>query len=179
MPYAIGLALFLLQPVASLLVAVLVARGRVPWWADTPDDPYSTGERVDIGDGAGPVAAPYRGYYEQGVRRVHQLLGPRVADVYWLAWRNVLFGLRYRFKPAWLKQLRSYDGLTFSVERRLGADVLRLRELSEYRWTLGPLVLIWGSALTQIRKHDPKQPVRRVNMDGRPIFTVRTARTAP
>lgn len=80
---------FMLRPLATPVVFVYaMLQLRYPWWMITPDDLPSHG--------------PHFGYYEATVRKVYERFGKRIGDFYWLGWRNVLYGLRYRLKPAFL-----------------------------------------------------------------------------
>lgn len=162
-----------LAPVPGLctLVAVMVAagRGRIPALLDTPDDAFA--------QGTVPADQPkHYGAYEATVRKVYAKAGRFWGDVYWLGWRNVLFGLQYRWKPDWLKGLYTYKYLLWSVRRGRWLDRIVLepdnpRELREWRLHAGGLfTMVLGYQLTQILNTQADVHVRPINMDGRPAF---------
>lgn len=154
-----GLALTVLGLFAPLYVPFfLLASRRLPWWLITPDDPKS----------------PY-GQYEPTVAAVYLLFGKFIGDYYWLAWRNALYGLAYYLKPDWLKWLeKPYDQLT--MRRRTGKNWERI-EVDGADWELivhcGPLAVIMGRRLSPIWNNVSGVLPRAINMDGRPIFSIR------
>lgn len=153
-----GLMLTLLGLLAPVVVPFFLWAKRVPWWLTTPDDPVS----------------PY-GLYEPAVFRVYERYGKFAGDYYWLAFRNSLYGLAYYLKPDWLKRLEvpysdlamcRIDGKWFELITVDGADW----ELTVH---LGQLVLIMGRRLSPIWNNEPGKLPRAINMDGRPIFSIR------
>jgi hypothetical protein len=169
--------LFVSKVACKLLVPIYAIKGRYPWWALTPDDPTS----------------PF-GQYEPTVREVYEAFGRYVGDVYWLAWRNSGFGYAYSQKPAWLKDPSiRYRDLQIYRDEELNTIILRSPDgtiLRERTIRLGPLYLIYGHRLKPIWDaycEEIKQeqqglpllgrPLKHPNMDGRPIISIRTART--
>lgn len=153
----LGLLIDLLGIPARVLVLLLAIGGRYPAWLVTPDDPES----------------PF-GKYEETVREVYARFGRYLGDVYWLAWRNVLYGLAYRFKPARFKGVTDYSALGRRIEQRGRLTVYCVEGLQLWQYQLGGFELLagWmvrGAAL------DPFTPRAPVNMEFRPVFSVRKA----
>jgi len=157
----LGLLLILLRPFALLAVMVCAIRGKYPWWLITPDDLPRPG-------------APHFGHYEPTTRSVYARFGRYWGDVYWLGWRNALFGLAYWFKPAALYPDRERitrvrvlcwglwcPGLVCTVN---GYSMLRLE--------IGRIVLLAGYKVDRM-VFDPRTPRDPVNMEGRPILSLR------
>lgn len=159
------------------LVMVFAIRGKYPWWMVTPDDPTS----------------PF-GQYEPTVREVYEAFGRYWGDVYWLGWRNRNYGISYKYKPDWLKDPSiRYRDLTMYRDEELNTIILRQPDgtlLREKTIKVGPLYIIYGHRLRPI--WDARQdeldrekqglplvgwPLKRINMDCRPILTIRTKRT--
>lgn len=167
-----GLALFLAWPLALGAVAACAPwchrSGRYPRWLTTPDDDY---DRLRLQPTLRP---PHFGAYEASVRTVYARAGRLLGDIYWLGLRNQLFGLRYALKPARYKGLTSYAHLPRALWKhgwglRFVADGLTL-----YKLELGPLVLLAGWAVRGVVL-DPNSPRAAVNMEFRPMFSVRKA----
>lgn len=176
----------IVEPLADLLAfplaLVLAVRGRYPWWMVTPDDPVSP-----FGCGTTPGAAR-----EPSMVRVYEKMGRYVGDVLWLGWRNRLYGLSYAMKPDWLKE-PSIRYMDLQCVREGNAVVLRQPDgplLREVTLRLGPFYIIAGHRLSPIidgkledearvrRGQLPvPRPLRHPNMDGRPVFSIRTKRT--
>lgn len=151
-----------LLPVAMLAVVVSCAfHGHYPWWVITPDDPVS----------------PF-GSYEPTVRKVYATFGRFVGDVYWLAFRNVLFGLSYSFKPTALFPVndryehlkRAWKKTKYGTRFEAAGYVMRRFELSKLwvlvGWKVDSIVL------------DPSTKRALLNMEGRPIFSFRLSSNA-
>ena len=162
---ALALLLHLVGLIARPLVLLYAIRGRYPAWLITPDDPES----------------PF-GQYEPTVRQVYRRFGRYLGDVYWLAWRNVAYGLRYKLKPAEL--LPRTDGLgelNYAHLRRAvvygkRVDYFEAEGYPMWRVRLGPLIVLAGWKVESIVE-DPFTHRAALNMEGRPVFTVRTTRT--
>ena len=153
----IGLLIELLSIPARVLVLVLAIGGRYPAYLVTPDDPES----------------PF-GKYEPTVREVYARFGRYLGDVYWLAWRNVLFGLSYRFKPARFKGLIDYSGLRRTIDPRGAITMYCVEGYRLLQLRVGGLEFLagWmvrGAALDPLTRRQP------VNMEFRPIFSIRKA----
>lgn len=164
-----------LKPINFLLVLILAFRGRYPQWMLTPDDtksPFGVGEKT--------------------VEWVYERFGQYFGDVYWLGWRNSLAGIAYKLKPRWLKdQGIQYETLTLEVERNL---IFLKQPDGTYLWErtrqFGPFYFISGYRLKPIldgafenrerlRLGLPRypRPAKTVNLDGRPIITIRNKNT--
>lgn len=156
---ALGALILVLNPVAMVVVALCAFFRRYPWWLVTPDDPTS----------------PF-GAYEPAMQRVYlwPVVGRWCGDVYWLALRNCLYGLAYRCKPDDMKGVRFYLPQRCShtqVSKRVsrwyahGYEQLTVRLVGRFCLVLGWKVD--GVVL------DPLPARKEVNMDFRPVFTVR------
>lgn len=175
-----------IKPVAKVLVLFYAIRGQYPDWLLTPDDKVSP-----FGSATTPTASN-----EPTVRKVYAKFGRYVGDVYWLAWRNATYGLAYSLKPDWLKapDIR-YEDQTFEVDSAGKKKTFWLLApdgswLWETQRRLGPLIFISGyriepayngamenrQRLAAGQERAPR-PGFHPNMDGRPIFSIRTART--
>jgi hypothetical protein len=153
----LGLLIDLIAIPARVLVLLFAIGGRYPWWLLTPDDPVS----------------PF-GSYESTVRSVYARFGRYVGDVYWLAWRNVLFGLAYRFKPARFKGLTDYRALPRSLVKRGRLTIYSAAGLGLWQYRVGGFELLAGW-MTRGAVLDPDTPRRPINMEFRPVFSVRRA----
>jgi hypothetical protein len=157
-----GLVLFVLSWFAWLPVAVFAVRGKYPQWLLTPDDPVS----------------PF-GQYEETVRKVYARWGRYVGDLYWLGWRNKLFGLSYKWKPDWLKSGTKYDFIRKHISREQYGP-LTVYSLHWVEWyylvqvDLGLFAMLWGHRIDNIYHSEEGRTVRHPNMDGRPTFTFRS-----
>lgn len=170
-----------------LLVPLYAIRGRYPWWMLTPDDPVSP-----FGSGTTPTASR-----EGSQMAVYRRLGRYAGDVVWLAWRNCGYGLNYTLKPAWLKNEKiryedlhvDYELLSYS-RRRFWLAQPDGTWLWETQREFGPFIMLTGfriepifngareNALRASRGEErAPRPAFHPNLDGRPIFSFRTART--
>jgi hypothetical protein len=156
-----GLLLSVGGLLAPFYVPFFLLARHVPWWMVTPDDPVS----------------PF-GKYEAGVVAVYQRWGKFVGDWYWLGLRNALYGLAYRWKPDFLKGLPfPYAQLRMTYLDRRFYRLIRVdRADFELTLKLGPIVAILGRRLSPIWDNVPGQIPRPINMDARPIFSMRRAR---
>jgi hypothetical protein len=158
-----ALALKLLWLVAWLPVAWMARKGRYAWWAITPDDPFAMGAPV-----------PHFGHYEPRVRAVYARYGRFWGDLYWLGFRNVAYGLAYRWKPQWLKGPQDYSRMPFAVRFWGPVRLTLLYKLWEAEVELGLVKIIVGSKLSPIVNYDPSVARSRpINMDGRPTLSLR------
>jgi hypothetical protein len=162
------LALRILAAELGALVAPLVTLFYRDGWFNTPDDPVSP-----------------RGMGEPFMRRLHAKIGPWWADWWWLGWRNRAYGLAYALKPAHFKTLSSYE--ICRLERRLHGPlrITRVDGFPEFaldcRWfhvLAGYRVTpIYNEVIDNARRRDerwPLIPFRPLNMDARPIFSIRS-----
>ena len=159
----LGLLLLALTPFNLAAVLIAARRGRYPWWMVTPDDPFVRGE------------AAHFGAYEPSVRAVYARLGRYLGDVYWLGLRNSLYGLRYRLKPGRYKSTVYYGEFERSLDtRRRWLTVYRVDGLTEWQVNVGPFELLAGWHVRGVVL-DPATPRQPVNMEFRPIFSLRRA----
>lgn len=166
-----------LDLLALPLVMIFAIRGKYPWWMVTPDDPES----------------PF-GSYEPTVCEIYEAFGRWAGDVYWLGWRNRMYGVSYHFKPDWLKDPSiRYRDLSIYRDEETNTILLRSPDgtlLREKTIQVGPLYVIYGYRLGPIwnayqeeveREAQGLQPfgrpLKHPNMDGRPILTIRSKRT--
>lgn len=168
-----------LKIMLKIAVPLFAIKGNYPPLMLTPDDPVS------------PFGAD-----EPTMVWIYKHWGRWWGDVIWLGWRNSGYGVAYYCKPYWLKDpaIRYLD-LTIVDERidKVGTIWLRnpdnswLWETTRKKWIF---YLITGYRLRPIldAQLEEKQrvkdglepigrPVKKINMDGRRIFTIRTART--
>jgi hypothetical protein len=176
----------IIKPLVKVAVLLFAIRGKYPPMLVTPDDPVSP-----FGSGTTPTAS-----VEPTQMAIYKRFGRYIGDVVWLAWRNGGYGISYYVKPGWLKDPAiKYEELTFDVE--VGARKTRywLRQpdgtwLWETQRWLGPLCLITGYRIQPIFDGAAENKSRLAvglpraprpgfhpNMDGRPIFSIRTRRT--
>jgi hypothetical protein len=163
LPLALQLVLLELVKLAAPLVCIFYRGG----WFNTPDDP----------------ASPH-GQYEPKMRGLLARFGPRVNDWWWLGIRNRAYGLAYAMKPAHFKALSTYDECAClrAVEgrtrvtwvdgyRERAIDLKWFHLLVGYRVT--PIYNEWYANLERAKFGEPPIPFRPVNMDARPILSLR------
>lgn len=154
--------------VAGLLapLVTLVYRGG---WFNTPDDPASP-----------------RGLGEPAMRALHARFGAWLADWWWLGVRNRAYGLAYALKAPEFRGLRYETISPVDVSYRAGR-LRRIRILGRSEWmlSLGLVHVICGYRLRPVLDELLRNwsggwprapwdvPHRPINMDARPIFTVR------
>ena len=166
LPLAVQLVLLELARLAAPLVT-LVYRGG---WFNTPDDP----------------ASPH-GQYEPKMRGIYARWGARVNDWWWLGVRNRAYGLAYAMKPRELKARVTYDGLTFHRWCDGASRFTIVGEVTECAIDCGWFHVLIGRRVTPIYNEiqenrrraeagEPLIPYRPVNMDGRPILSLRIGR---
>lgn len=162
------IALLTLAKLAAPVVTLFYRKGI---WV-TPDDPVS----------------PF-GMYEEKMRRMYAHFPKWVADWWWLGVRNRAYGLAYKFKPQYFKDLTSYDDiqvLQLVEETRFGKRrVIFVGQYKEVTWSFGKgkfgFHVIAGYRLRPIydqwynnRFNAAGIPYRPINMDARPILSIRT-----
>lgn len=151
---------------ASLAAPVVCLFYRKGIWL-TPDDPVSP-----FGCGTTPGAS-----VEPFMQKLYAKAGKFVGDWWWLGWRNSAYGLAYKWKPDVFKT-DSYDHILFS-EVNTGKVRKITAEVGEESYTettyFGPFFhVIWGYRIRPMRNTARDGiPVRPINMDGRPIFSIR------
>jgi hypothetical protein len=170
------LALKILAGTLLSLVAPLVTLVYRRGWFDTPDDTVSP-----------------RGMYEDSIYDLNtwvlEKTGSRaiadwVSDYWWLGFRNRAYGFDYLMKPDFFKQLPSYDNLTIGVRNRRVLGVL-IRSIwvegyEEHTLHFKWFHVIYGYRLRPIydevfknKYMNAQIPFRPLNMDARPIFSIR------
>lgn len=163
--FIIGPILCVLGLFAWIPVSLFAIFGHYPKWLRTPDDPRS----------------PF-GQYEPLVKSIYEKYGRYIGDLYWLGFRNTLYGISYCLKPKAFKEAKSYfeffrtqkSGKFYklsAVEKASGRG--RWFELVLY---VGPFSIIWGNRLHAVMTNNDE--VRHPNMDGRPIFSIRLNKNA-
>jgi hypothetical protein len=153
----IGFVIFLLSLAAPVVTIPFAVLGKYPTWLLTPDDKVS----------------PF-GQYEETVRKVYGRFGRIVGDWYWLGLRNRLLGLSYKFKPSCLLGVSSYNHLVILGDGNKVYLVDGDKTYVEKTISLGPFKIISGYRLTPVLNTIREDnPVRPINMDGRPIFSIR------
>ena len=148
---------------AGLVAPVVTLFYRKGIWL-TPDDPVS----------------PF-GMYEPRMRSLYAHLPAWVVDWYWLGIRNSAFGLAYKWKPESLKGVTNYEFLldrkiwSYQAENKRVISVVLPEGVFKEHTYFGPFFhIIWGYRLRPVRDSAWKyQEVKEINMDGRPIFSIR------
>lgn len=161
------IALLTLAKLAAPVVTLFYRKGI---WV-TPDDPVS----------------PF-GQYEEKMRRLYAHVPKWVADWWWLGVRNRAYGLAYKFKPDFFKSLTTYDDLlpaVTTVDTRFGTKrTIKIDEYKEVTWSVGKgkfgFHVIAGYRLRPVfdqwynnRFNAAGIPYRPINMDARPILSIR------
>jgi hypothetical protein len=151
-----------LVALAAPLVCLVYRKG----WFITPDDPVSP-----------------HGQYERKMQGIYRRFGRFVNDWWWLGVRNRGYGLRYALKPAFFKRLTSYEGLQFDHQVNGALTKTTINGTwSEWVWQFDRFHVIYGYRLTPIYNEwrnnqfaapQWRIPFRPVNMDARPIFSIR------
>lgn len=152
----LGLLFLLAYPLTVPVILLLARRGRYPWWLVTPDDP----------------ASPF-GQYEATVRAFYAKAGRYWGDVYWLL-RNNLYGLKYACKPARFKGVVDYSVFGRHIESRGRLTIFCVEGYRLWQYRVGGFEVLagWmvrGAAL------DPYTPRQPVNMEFRPVLSLRRA----
>lgn len=171
------LALILIADALLSAIAPVVTLFYRGGWFNTPDDPVSP-----------------RGMGEPFMRKLHAKVGPWLADWWWLALRNRTYGFAYAMKPAIFKGLHyamiGIGACSNAIEwrgpllcRTITILGFKERTFTLVLWGAGVLTLIvgyrlrpiwdevWRNAISGSRMWDV--PHRPVNMDARPIFSLR------
>ena len=143
---------------ASLVAPIVCLFYRKGIWL-TPDDPVSP-----------------HGQYEPKVRAIYDRYGKFIGDWYWLGIRNTAYGLAYKWKPKILKDREgsTYCGLPMDNWTEGNKRYITLRNYKETTWFFKNFHIIYGYRLRPV--WDTMRnglAVRPLNMDGRPIFSVR------
>jgi hypothetical protein len=151
---------------AELLAPIVTLFYREGWF-NTPDDPVSP-----------------RGVGEPFMRKLHAKVGPWLADWWWLGIRNRAYGLKYALKPALFRSVGSYEQLPTQRHTRGRVRTTTVAGFPEWAIDCGRFHVLVGYRVTPIyseildnqRRRDerwPLIPFRPVNMDARPILSVR------
>lgn len=159
----LGLGILALNPLCALLVLFYAIRGNYPWWMVTPDD----------------LDSPF-GKSEAAVVAVYAKWGRWCGDVYWLAFRNCLYGLAYRLKDdklrgrtfygSWQPMTREGDGTGFKT-------VYSVAGLKQWVYNIGPMAVIAGWKIKGVFA-DPMTTRKLVNMEFTPVFSIRLRKNA-
>lgn len=155
--------LLALNPLCAIAVLFCAIRGNYPWWMVTPDDPIS----------------PF-GKSEPAVAKVYAKRGRWCGDVYWLAFRNCLYGLTYWLKDdkfkgrtfygAWQPMTREGDGTGRET-------VYNVAGLKQWVRNYGSLTVIAGWKIKGVF-NDPMTVRQLVNMEFTPVFSIRFRKNA-
>ena len=152
---------WLLVSFAAPVVCLVYRRG----WFNTPDDP----------------ASPH-GMYEKAMVERHAKWGTYWADWWWLGVRNRAQGLAYALKPEHFKRLESYADCAISRAWKGPIRITRVDGFAEFAISLRFAHVLYGLRLTPIFNEVTKNrylppaeqiPFRKVNMDARPVVSVR------
>jgi hypothetical protein len=166
---AIGIVKALFGVVVGLtapIVCLVYQRG----WFATPDDPVSP-----FGCGTTPGASN-----EPFMRKLYEKCGKWVGDYWWCGWRNRALGLAYELKPDHFVQMTSYDNVVVNKKEYGPLRVIIVDEYREFTLSLGIAHIIAGYRLRPIydehlnnKLNNAQIPYRPINMDARPIISVR------
>lgn len=129
-------------------------------WYLTPDDPVS----------------PF-GKGEAKMTRMYEKYGKFIADWWWLGIRNPAFGLAYKLKPQIFKDMTTYKNLKhpeLEVKQGRFLRTITILGYKEYFISLKYFHILVGYRLRPIVSslYD-HAPYRAINMDARPIFSIR------
>jgi hypothetical protein len=107
------------------------------------------------------------------MRMIYGIYGKFIGDWWWLGVRNSSMGIAYKFKPNYLKGIPTYAYLPRTVKSTRFYDLIKVWK-ADFELTLkfGLFHVIYGRRLKPII-NDNDLPVRSVNMDGRPILSIR------
>lgn len=156
------LKIFLLQ-LASLVAPVVTLFYRKGIWL-TPDDPVSP-----YGCGTTPTGSD-----EPKMRKIYARYGKFIGDWWWLGIRNSAYGLAYKWKPAEFKELDTYKYLQFGRKEGKFLRVIKILGYKEYCLKLKWLHILYGYRLRPILGGILEgHAYRPINMDARPIFSIR------
>lgn len=126
-------------------------------WFLTPDDQVS----------------PF-GSYEPAMVRIYAKYGKFFGDWWWLGVRNRAYGLAYAMKPQHFKDLTTYANCAVTVEQKGLLRTITVDGFSEYMVSLGLVHILAGYRLRPVADEAQRNaPCRAINMDARPILSVR------
>ena len=152
--------LLLLLSNAAPLVCLVYRRG---WWV-TPDDPVSP-----FGCGTTPGSSR-----EQAMVEKYAKWGTYWADWWWCGVRNRCYGLAYAMKPQHFKDLQTYAGCNVAVMQSGRVRTITVDGYTEWTLSLGIVHIIAGYRLRPIADEAQRNvPCRAINMDARPILSIR------
>jgi hypothetical protein len=160
----IAAVLWLLVSLTAPVVCLVYRRG----WFNTPDDPDSP-----------------HGVYEKAMAARHAKWGTWWADWWWLGLRNRAQGLAYALKPSHFKRLTTYANCRIERTQRGIVRVTTVDGVNEYAVDVRFAHVLLGYRLTPIFNEVTKNrylppsdqiPFRPVNMDARPIVSIRAGR---
>lgn len=116
------------------------------------------------------------GRHEPTMARIYARFGTFIGDWWWLGVRNRAYGLAFRLKPDFFRHLHTYRGLAISQRRWKGPlRIIEIHGYFEFTLSCRYFHVICGYRLRPIVDWilDGTQPYRAVNMDARPIFSIR------
>lgn len=152
---------------ASLVAPVVTLFYRKGIWL-TPDDPVSP-----YGCATTPGASR-----EQRMVWIYDHFPKWFGDWYWLGIRNAAYGLAYKWKPDVFKNISTYGNIKFeysdSPRKRVITASVDTEKYTETTYRLKICHIIVGYRIRPMWEtaHNG-QPIRPINMDGRPIFSIR------
>lgn len=130
----------------------------------TPDDPVSP-----FGCGTTPGSSR-----EDAMVEKYQKWGVYWADWWWLGIRNSCYGLAYKWKPSHFKDLTTYANCAVTVTQRGPLRAITVDGFREWTVFLGLFHVIAGYRLRPVADEAQRNvPCRTVNMDARPILSIR------
>lgn len=143
---------------AKLIAPIVCLFYRKGIWV-TPDDPKS------------PYGVGNAGSNEPKMHAIYDRFGTFIGDWWWLGVRNQAYGLAYKFKPDFFKNLETYDDLE---KFRATTGPVTYTEVAGYpEWviSLGFFHIIFGYRMTPV--YNTVGKIRPINMDARPILSIR------
>ena len=151
--------LSVLAVVLGELIAPVVTLVYRKGWFNTPDDPVSP-----------------HGLAHGEMEKIWVQWGTWLSDWWWLGVRNKAYGLAYALKPQWFKDLTSYPAITLEIDVRQTKwmRTITIHGYKEYCILLGFCHILYGYRLRPIVGGTMDgAPYRPINMDARPIFSIR------
>ena len=118
------------------------------------------------------------GEYEPAMQWIYKTFGTWFGDYWWLGWRNRGYGLTYALKPSQFKNCETYSKFAQThTTKKIWKDRIAVRKytIDGYpEWTFN-LVIFHIIVGYRVRPAiETRDFVRPINMDIRPILSIRT-----